>query len=58
MSVYTHPEPFDAIQDARSEGRYSYYGVEREEPDLDEVKEQLASLRGVEVSEHRIVVPR
>lgn len=50
-------DPYDAVQDARSEALYS--DDPREEPDLSEVKDALAGMRGVEtVGDHRIVFPR
>lgn len=49
-------DPYDTLQDARSEARYE--DDPRAEPDLAEVKEKLASMRGVEAGEHRIVIPR
>ena len=39
-------DPYDAVLDARSEARYE--DDPREEPDLSEVKEGLAAMRGVE----------
>lgn len=49
-------EPYDKVQDARSESRYT--DDPRSEPDTGEVKDRLASLSGVEVvGEHR-VLPR
>jgi len=43
-------DPFDALLDARSEARYE--NDPRAEPDLSEVKEGLAAMRGVETVEH------